>query len=93
MRFFGVTRRCAAEPEGGPGEAAAACISLGDFFLRFAFGGGGCAGEAGVAAGGVVVAATGGVGEGVVCVVHLLELLGSSGAFGGVRGDAVRVVF
>ena len=46
-----------------------------------------------VDSGGVVVAAAGRVGEGVVGVVYALEFLGAGGAFGGVGGDAVRVGF
>ena len=40
---------------------------------------------------GVVVAATGGVGEGVVGVIYELEFAGSFGAFWGVGRDAVRM--
>jgi len=46
-----------------------------------------------VDAGGVVVAAAGGLGECVVGVVYELEFSGSFGAFGGVGGDAVGVAF
>lgn len=47
----------------------------------------------GEGAGGVVVAATGRVGEGVVGVVDLLEFFCAGGAGGVVVGDAVGVVF
>lgn len=39
----------------------------------------------------IIVATTGGFGEGIVCVINLLKLTGSLGAFGGVGGYAVRV--
>ena len=42
---------------------------------------------------GIVVAAAGGLREGVVGVIYLLEFLGAGGAFGGVGGDAVGVGF
>ena len=42
---------------------------------------------------GVVVAATGRVREGIICIVDLLELLRAGWAFGGVGGDAVGVGF
>lgn len=41
----------------------------------------------------VVFASSGGVGEGVVCVVDELEFAGAGGALGGVGGDAVGVCF
>ena len=41
----------------------------------------------------VVVATTGGLGEGIVGVIYSLELAGSFGAFWGVGGDAVGVGF
>ena len=46
-----------------------------------------------VAPRGVVVAPARGFGEGIVCVVDLLEFLGARGAFGRIGGDAVRVRF
>jgi hypothetical protein len=39
----------------------------------------------------VVIAAPGGVAEGVVGIVDLLEFLGACLALGGIRGDAVGV--
>lgn len=53
----------------------------------------GAGGEGLVGARGVVVAAAGGVREGVVGVVYLLEALCVDGALGAVGGDAVGVVF
>lgn len=41
----------------------------------------------------VVVAAAGGIREGVVCVVNELELAGAGLAVGACVGDAVRVMF
>jgi hypothetical protein len=78
-----------AEAEGGPGERGFWSGAGGGNF--FVIGVGGC--EGGVAAGGVVVGAAGGVGEGVVGVVYLLEFLGAGGAFGGIGRDSVGVVF
>lgn len=53
----------------------------------------GVVGLTGVGAGGVVVATTVSVGEGVVGVVYLLEFFGSCGTGGVVVGYAVWVVF
>lgn len=82
----------AAEAKCGPGEATAGGGGgAGDLFVG---GGRRGVGREGVeGAGGVVVSAAGGVGEGVVGVVYLLEALGASGAFRGVGGNTVRVVF
>jgi len=52
---------------------------------------GGTAAETVVGSCGVVVTSTGGVGEGVVGVIYMLEFTGSFGAFWGIGGDAVRV--
>lgn len=79
MGFFG--------GEVGPGEAAWEAGAIVSIFRGFR-------GSAkGVAAGFVVVSAASGVGEGVVGVVDLLEALCAGGAFGGVGGNAVGVVF
>ena len=46
-----------------------------------------------IGARGVVIASAGGVRKCVVCIVNLLEYFGAGRAFGGIRGDAVRVRF
>lgn len=78
------------ESEGGPREietaaaAAAAAgrgaaVGTGNFFIGVV---GGVGGKGVVGAGGVVVSAPDGIGEGVVGVVYSLEFFGPCGAFG-----------
>jgi hypothetical protein len=96
VRIFGIASGRGPEAECAPWEPAGWSLRARYFLLlRFPVRvwGRGAPSKGAVGAGRVVVAAAGGVAEGIVGIIYLLEFLGSGKAFRRVGGDAVGVVF